>query len=151
ESRRRRKCRSASEPVDIRRACLDARRAGPVEPTAGAPSPSTRSGWRKAQQSPARTTIRCRRATPDVSWRSARNPPFSKASACESQISDRYSRILVFWLARINLINPVEDAALEVEHTFEPDRPQEVGGLRTATAHFAVDDELLVGIELAVA
>ena len=39
---------------------------------------------------------------------------------------------LVLRLAGIDLVDPVQDASLEVEHTCEPDRPQEIRRFRAA-------------------
>src|SRR3954451_23275656 len=64
--------------------------------------------------------------------------------------SDRYSPILVFGLTWINLIDPLEDAALEVEHPLEPHGTQEIGRFCAPTAHLAVHDNFFLRVELGI-
>src|SRR2546430_1242380 len=66
-------------------------------------------------------------------------------------MSDRYGPILVFRLGRINLIHPIEDAALEVQHLLEPHGSEKIGRLRAADARFALSHDLQVRVELVVA
>ncbi len=72
---------AATATADSRRACPGATPAARAAPAAAALSPSARSGCRTARRFRERSTIRDRRAGPDASWPSARNQPFSRASA----------------------------------------------------------------------
>src|SRR5882672_730456 len=64
---------------------------------------------------------------------------------------DRYSPILILWLAGINLIDPADDPARQVLHLLEPLGSQEVGGLRAPRADLALHHVLVARIELDVA
>src|SRR5215813_5232788 len=67
-------------------------------------------------------------------------------------MSDRVSPILlVFRLRRINLVDPLEYPAPEVQDPLEADRSQEIGGFCASSAHLALHDELFVGVELRIA
>src|SRR5690242_6039446 len=50
----------------------------------------------------------------------------------------------VFGLRGIDLVDPVENAPLEVLHAIEPDRAQEIRGLCAAAAHLALRHDVLV-------
>src|SRR6185436_527177 len=51
---------------------------------------------------------------------------------------------LILRLGRVDLVDPVQDPALEVLDPLEPDRLQEFHRFRAATAHLAVRDDVLV-------
>src|SRR2546425_451830 len=57
-------------------------------------------------------------------------------------------RGLVFRLGRIDLVYPIQDAALQVQNLLEPDRSQEIRGFRAPPARLAVHDDLIVRVEL---
>src|SRR3954453_19249653 len=51
----------------------------------------------------------------------------------------------------IDLVDPLEDSALEVLDVLEAHRPQVIRGLRAPSAHLAVDDDVVVRVQFGVA
>src|ERR1043166_5700682 len=60
-----------------------------------------------------------------------------------------FNRTLVLGLARVDLIDPVQDPALEVFYPVKPHRSQEIRRFRAPSAHLAVGDDVLVLRQLA--
>src|SRR4051812_14590987 len=60
------------------------------------------------------------------------------------------TRLLILRLAWVDLVDPVEHAALEVQHVLEPHRSEEIGRLCASAAHLAMDDDLFLGVEFGV-
>ena len=59
------------------------------------------------------------------------------------------ARSSVLRLARVYLIDPVQDPALQIQYALEPDRAKEICSLRAAATHLAVQHDLVIRVQLA--
>src|SRR5262245_44043573 len=63
-------------------------------------------------------------------------------------ISDRTGPSLIFRLRWINLVDPVENPASQVEYAAEPDRPEELRSSCASNARLALHHDLFVWVQL---
>src|SRR5262245_18096937 len=66
-------------------------------------------------------------------------------------ISDLEGPILVFRLGRINLVNPIQDAGLEVQDPLNSNRTKEIRRLGASPADLAQEHDLVLRIQFDVA